>query len=47
MNVFDEENVLFELLDTNHAESYGNYVKKSFLDPKHTKIDEQSEHVRT
>ena len=32
-----------------HAESCGNYVEKSCLDPKHTKIDKRSElgHVQT
>ena len=33
----------------NHAESYGSYVKKSFLDSKCAKFDEKSEfdHVQT
>ena len=28
----------------NHAESSGNYLKKSVLDPKHAKLDQQPEH---
>ena len=33
----------------NHAESFGNYVKNSVLDPKHAKLNQNSDfgHVRT
>ena len=39
----------FNFSTQNHAESFGNYLKKSALDPKRAKLNQKSEfgHVRT
>ena len=46
---FGQNDVIFEFLRKNDAESSINFVKIPFLDPKRAKLDQQSEigHVRT
>ena len=41
--------MFFELLQEKHAESFGNFVKKYFLELKHAKFNKNSDfgHVRT
>ena len=44
-NVFVmEKNVFLDSSMQNHSESFGNYLKKSVLEPKRTKLNQVSEH---
>ena len=42
MYTFDCFNMFFGSSTQNHVESYGNYTKKSFLNPKYAKFNEMS-----